>query len=439
MEPFSEHKINKLFKCSSNPLKIISRESSTVEFKENFSIIALYKYAKTMSAFANKDGGYLIFGVKNNPRLVVGLIDNSFDDFDDEKFSEKLNTHFAPEIVYEKTTINYCDYKIGLIYTYPAKNKPVICKTSYNSGSSQLLREGAIYYRYYARTSEIKYADLLNLLNENLTKERNAWLNTFTKMATIGVNNLSILDLTNGELLYNTGNEPKIFVDNNLLSQIKFIKEGEFTEKTGAPTLRVIGDVKDITGAIVKPSKIVKKVVPTNITEKYLLQTFINQTGTLSPLSYIEAICLSAVKYLPFYYFAYLEQLANPKFDKKILKLEISKITEDSKQGKRFLLERIKSDDSFKEEKLNVDSDECRLKKKYYDLFINHKTKLEDIPDENIDYQLKIILNIKDKEQLKNLIIPLLKKYIEVYYEEHKNLLRRAASYIDKELYFEFI
>ena len=79
-DPFSDKCLGKVFKCNtSNPYKLISRESSTLEFKESFNASALYKYAKTMAAFANKDGGYIIFGVKDKPRTVVGLNNDTFE------------------------------------------------------------------------------------------------------------------------------------------------------------------------------------------------------------------------------------------------------------------------------------------------------------------------------------------------------------------------
>ena len=46
-----------------------------------------------------------------------------------------------------------------------------------------------------------------------------------------------------------------------------------------------------------------------------------------------------------------------------------------------------------------------------------------------------MILNIKDIERIKNLVLPLLKKYLNNEYENHKNLLREAFSYADKFLY----
>ena len=66
-----------------------SRESNTIEFKESFNKGNTAKYAKTMAAYANNRGGYIIFGVKDNPRTVVGLTNNNFDNLNQEQFKRK--------------------------------------------------------------------------------------------------------------------------------------------------------------------------------------------------------------------------------------------------------------------------------------------------------------------------------------------------------------
>lgn len=250
----------------------------------------------------------------------------------------------------------------------------------------------------------------------------------------IGVNNLSLLNLKDGKLNVNSlGRNKELFIDQKLLSSIKLVKEGHFSDIEGAPALKLVGEIKGISGAIVKKTEIKKEIIPTHIHEKYLLETFLNQTGTQSPMSYLEAFCRFSVKYLPFYYFVYLMQKNDANFDKNKLKSEINKITEDCKMGKTYLIQRLKSDDNFKEEKLT--GKDCELKNKYFNLLNNKNTKLEDIPEENIEIQLRMILNIKDIERIKNLVLPLLKKYLNNEYESHKNLLRRAISYVDKLLY----
>lgn len=440
MDIFSDTKINKIFKCynEKEPYKIISRESCTVKFKENFNKGSLAKYAKTMSAFANRDGGYLIFGVKNNPRTVVGMRDNTFEEYDDEKFVEKLNEYFSPEIKFERTTIKYFELNIGIIYVYKAISKPVVCTKSIQNNSSFTIREGAIYYRYSAKSSEIKYPDLKIMLEQVKEDERKLWMQTITKIAKIGVNNLSLINLKDGKLnINNLGKNRELFIDEELISKLKLVKEGHFSETDGDPTLKLVGEIKGISGAIVNHEKIVKQIEPTYIHEKYLLETFLNQTGTLSPMSYIEAFCRFSVKYLPFYYFVYLIQQNDNSFDKAKLKSEIYKIVEDCKMGKIYLLQRLKSDENFKEEKLTgADLD---LKNKYLKLYNDKNTKPADITKENVEIQLRMILNVSDKERLKNLIIPLLHNYLDIEYENNKSLLRKAVSYVDKMLYSDKI
>ena len=56
--------------------KVSNNESEGREFKLKFERNNLAKFAKTIAAFANRDGGALFFGIKDRPREVVGLNDN---------------------------------------------------------------------------------------------------------------------------------------------------------------------------------------------------------------------------------------------------------------------------------------------------------------------------------------------------------------------------
>ncbi len=44
-----------------------NRESSQLEFKLSFDLRSGPEYARSMAAFANNEGGYLVFGVRNAP------------------------------------------------------------------------------------------------------------------------------------------------------------------------------------------------------------------------------------------------------------------------------------------------------------------------------------------------------------------------------------
>ena len=75
-----------------------SRESNTIEFEEAFNKNSTAKYAKAVAAYSNNRGGYIIYGVKDNPRTLVGLKNDNFENMSQEQFSDAINSLFAPAI-----------------------------------------------------------------------------------------------------------------------------------------------------------------------------------------------------------------------------------------------------------------------------------------------------------------------------------------------------
>lgn len=93
--PFSQEFMNEIFKISPRDTeKLITRECSWLEFKLNFNWGSKEDYARTLAAFANTSGGYIVFGISNSPRRIVGLTNNNFDKVDPAKISEFLNEFF---------------------------------------------------------------------------------------------------------------------------------------------------------------------------------------------------------------------------------------------------------------------------------------------------------------------------------------------------------
>src|SRR6185503_1350884 len=93
----------KIFKFSATTgLRIISRESDTVEFKESFNWGSKDKYSKSGAGFSNKRGGCIVFGIKDTPRDIIGLQSSNFEDTDEAKITQYLNSTFSPEMDFEK-------------------------------------------------------------------------------------------------------------------------------------------------------------------------------------------------------------------------------------------------------------------------------------------------------------------------------------------------
>ena len=152
-DPLSADRLTNLFRISlQDPYRIINREGSSIEFKESYSHSGIAQYFKTMASFANNSGGYIIFGVANKPRRLVGLKDRNLTQFEDlkvEEFTRSLTEYFSPEIKWDHCTFEYKELSFGVIFTFPLIEKPCICKKHYDAVDPKYtLREGDIFYRY---------------------------------------------------------------------------------------------------------------------------------------------------------------------------------------------------------------------------------------------------------------------------------------------------
>jgi hypothetical protein len=223
---------------------IRSRESTTLEFKETFDWGYRSRYAKIMASFANNKGGFILFGVKNAPREAIGLLDQRFEKREPEKISEYLKSLFGTTIEFTSGIFEVHEKEFGYIYVPELTSKPLIC--SKNDGD--VLRDGEIYFRNGARTDRIDSQNLRQLVEEEKHKERLAWQKHIEKIAKIGVRDAALLNLKSGVL---NGSTKSVIIDKALLDQIRFIKEGSFSEREGAPTLRIIGEIKG-TGDVIE-------------------------------------------------------------------------------------------------------------------------------------------------------------------------------------------
>ena len=226
--------------------KVYHRESQTLEFKESFNFAGLEEYFKDFAAFSNNRGGILVFGITDSPnREPKGLSEKSLEQFekiDPEKISGFLNEIFSGHISWYKQVIKKEEKIFAAFKIEKAIVRPVISKK--DAGKDQTIRNGEIYYRYGGRTQKIEYSELEALINERIEKTNQNWLDLMGKIGRVGPQNAAIYDTEKSIL---EKDDSKILVvDQELSSKLKFIKEGEFKEKDGAPTLKLVGDVMPI-------------------------------------------------------------------------------------------------------------------------------------------------------------------------------------------------
>lgn len=244
MSPLEIAKLTELLKLKSSGY-LFHRERSDLEFKEQFNFAGWAEYLRDFAAFANNQGGYIIFGIENSPRKPSGLNNNSagmFERIDQEVISGSINELFSPSIEWERTEFEQHDKKFGVIYIYSSKIKPVIAKK--DEGRNQIIKNGEIYYRYAGRTQKIEYAELEHIIQTRIQATNTEWIDLMNKIGKVGPANAAILDTEKGIIEKNQNNV--LVLDEGLIDKIKFIREGEFSERKGATTLRLVGEVQPI-------------------------------------------------------------------------------------------------------------------------------------------------------------------------------------------------
>lgn len=278
----SDEKFIEILKADANdPNKLLARENSILEFKESYSYGNTATYLKAMASFANNKGGYIFFGIKDKPRKLLGLNQNSlqhFDEMDIDKFTGILCDYFIPEIEWQHHIFDFHEMKFGVIYVSELANKPCICKKNYDDKTSKYcLKEGDIYYRYRGKSERIHYSELINILNEQRNKESRAWMTHLEKILKAGPTNIATIDFTSMDLGLNDGSGFVLdkSLAKELLSKIKLVKEGNFSEIDGKPTLKLIGNLS-ISEEIPVPN------IDINISYPYILKDISSQIGISS-------------------------------------------------------------------------------------------------------------------------------------------------------------
>ncbi len=221
---------------------LFHREGQELEFKEQFNLAGLADYFRDFAAFANNRGGYLIFGIKDSPRTTTGLSEASLDQFnkiDPEKITGFLLEIFSSGIEWEQAVIEIEGQQFGVFRIREAHTKPVIAKK--DEGKDQIIKNGEIYYRYGGRTQKILSAELQNMIVRRVEQNNKHWVNLIEKIARAGPQNAAILDTEHA--LIAKGDTNILLLDDALAEQLKFVKEGEFAQKEGATTLKLVGDV----------------------------------------------------------------------------------------------------------------------------------------------------------------------------------------------------
>lgn len=275
-----------------------NRESSELEFKETFNLGSRVKYAKSMAAFANNKGGFLVFGIEPTPHRLKGVNRSNFDSCDPAELTRFLNTTFSPEIQWETGLVTIHGIELGYIYTHESRDKPVVATQS----QGDQIREGGIYFRYRGQCASIRYPELRKIIDEHVTRERNAWIQHLQIIGRAGPTNVGVIDTVHGRIY---GGGTPFLIDESLLRKLKFIRKGTFAESEGEPTLTLMGDVQMVSGAV-REIPVTTGIHSDDLITAFLAQRPLSQSDAKS---YLLEITYQNTPLLPLYYFSRLAGL----------------------------------------------------------------------------------------------------------------------------------
>jgi hypothetical protein len=238
---------------------VSARESKHREFKQAFVPNDLSDYTKTIAAFGNADGGYILFGVSDKPRQIVGTPEIP----DEARWSDRLRDDFDPEISVVTKVYTVGALQVYAVGTGPILQRPIVCKrgrskrVAAHNGTFkdvEVIREGAIYYRYAGQTIAIGYAELMFLLAEREARRIKSFMDTLNIIQKVGIDKAGILKMSE--------DASTIVMTPETARGLSLIDKGRLVEESGAPAYVVMGNV-DIKGAIHAPLDEADKNLPT--------------------------------------------------------------------------------------------------------------------------------------------------------------------------------
>lgn len=290
--PISRDLLVSMFEITAGTWTLAGGETDTVECKQSFRVAPQERFAvvvRAIAGLANNKGGYILFGIKDGTFDVVG-VGPGFEDTDPALINSTLAGCLDPIPRVLKAVVTVGDYRVGVLYVEPHDDAPVIALKNIDGGT---VREGGVYYRYVGETRLIKPAELRQIINRRVQRGLAEFAKKMTRVA-IGAE--ATIDLDVGRVEGATG---RFLLDKELLKQIQFIREGDFSEVKGAPALRLIGEVEPVSA--VERERV--KVIRNNITPDDVVRNFLLDEVVAEPLQYILAQVHQQRKWMPVWHY----------------------------------------------------------------------------------------------------------------------------------------
>jgi hypothetical protein len=292
LSPTDIEYIEALFEKRKSSWYVRSGETDVVECKLNYAVSG--KILRAIAGLANNKGGHILFGIKDGANVVDGMSDDKFETLDPALLTSHLVSFLDPVPTVSRISHVIGGKKIGVLYVDRHESAPVIVL----KGMGNDLREGAIYFRYVGETRQIKPGELRAIIQ---AREARAVADFSRRMSRVASGTDATIDLDTGEVSGRTGG---FVIDKSLLPSIQFVREGDFTQTKGAPTLRLVGDVQPISALDRDRVHVIRE----NITPHSIVENFLLGNQVRDPLGYLHAQAYYQRKWMPIWH--YVQQLS---------------------------------------------------------------------------------------------------------------------------------
>ena len=238
--PLGEEALQKILAVDpDDSSKLASEESDTLEFKVSFRKGWANEYLTTVAGFCNNDGGYFVFGVDDKTKEIKGINNKDFKSVDPKDPNQIFMNHFGTQ-VYFRTEISRINNKhLGIIYIRQAEKRPLIM---IKNNDKRKIKQGEIYYRYVGETRLIGPSELQKIIEDRAKSFNQATLfKLLNQIQKNGPENSAVMSVKTGDVVGKSGG---FIIDEKLLGKLQFIREGEFNETEGAPTLKLVGKLE---------------------------------------------------------------------------------------------------------------------------------------------------------------------------------------------------
>jgi hypothetical protein len=287
-DPFSETLIETLLRIDCDGGRVKANETDRVEFKRSWNAGSISEYARSIAAFANNRGGYLIFGIEDGTGEIVGLTSRKFGEYDPAQISERLHALVQPQVDFEKTVATLCGKTIGLIYVAEARTKPI-----YGVKDASPIEDGAVYFRYPGETRRIRHLDLAHIITERERQLSAAISDKVARITEVGPHDAAILNTSAGELELSGRS---LLLSEPLREQVSRLARGEYQSED--ETFELAGTV-GLRGAA-------HTIIKGRISDYDLVRDFIDRARVANPFDYIRHFLDTQTVWLPLFWFVLL-------------------------------------------------------------------------------------------------------------------------------------